>query len=226
MPTPVPFLPPADLHDIVRGMAVVCRLYDKADPDVTFRLDPALGAAVGRWRDFDGNSCHLLFSPDGAVLLGFDGASPMAPAARAADTGEFEAFPGLYDQLPAALRHHLDADPFADDGFDLREVTFALWNTAKTKDWQKGDGIAYPARPGGDPDGQAAVLAKLRAYYSDFPGAFEETYQWDLDPDAVTDLLSGDRVSLNVVRALKPDSKDLLDAKRWLGDMGFVVDGG
>lgn len=225
MPTPVPFLPPADLHDIVRGMAVVCRLYDKADPDVTFRLDPPRPAGVGAWKDFDGNSCHFLFTPDGAVLLGFDSTSPMTPQARAADTGDFDAFPGLYDQLPAVLKGHLDADPFAEDGFDAREVTLVLWTTAKTKDWQKGDAIAYPARPDGDPDGQKLLLAKLKAYYDDFPGAFEENYQWDLDPDAVTDLLSGDRISLNVVRGLKPDYKELPDAKEWLAEMGFVVDG-
>ncbi len=224
MPTTVTFLPPADLHDIVRGMAVVCQLYDKADPDVSFRYDPDRKVAVGAWRDFDGNSAHALFTPDGAVLLGFAGDSPMAPAARAADTGDFDAFPGLYDQLPPALKAHVDADPFAADGFDSREVTFVLWNTVKTKDWQKGSDIAFP--PGGDPDGQKRVLAKLKAYYTDFPAAFEESYQWDLDPDAVTDLLSGDRVSLNVVRTLKPDSKDLPEAKDWLTEMGFVVDGG
>ena len=144
MPTTVPFLPPADLHDIVRGMAVVCRLYDKADPDVSFRLDPDRKVALGAWRDFDGNSAHLLFTPAGAVLLGFAGDSPMAPAARAADTGEFEPFPGLYDQLPAALKAHVDADPFADDGFDAREVTLVLWSTAKTKDWQKSDAVEFP----------------------------------------------------------------------------------
>jgi hypothetical protein len=224
MPLTVPFLPPADLHDIVRGMAVVCRLYDKADPDVTFRLDHQRRAGLGTWRDFDGNSAHLLFTPDGAVLLGYAAASPLTPAARAADTGEFDAFPGLYDQMPAVLREHVDADPFAEHGFDPREVTLVLWNTAKTRDWQKGDAIPLP--PGPDPDGQKLILGKLKAFYTDFPGAFEETYRWDLDPDAVTDLLSGDRVSLNVVRALKPDSKELFEAKGWLGGMGFVVDGG
>jgi hypothetical protein len=225
MPTPVPFLPPADLHDIARGMAVVCRLYDKADPDVVFRLDRDRQAAVGRWRDFDGNSCHFLFTPAGAVLLGYAADSPLAPAARAADTGEFDAYPGLYEQLPPALHEHLNADPFADDGFDPREVTLVLWNTGKTKDWQKGDAIALPPGAGPDADGQKHLLGKLKAYYDDFPAAFEETYNWDLDGDAVTDLLSGDRISLAVVRGIKPDLKELPEAKAWLAEMGFVVDG-
>jgi hypothetical protein len=223
MPTTVAFLPPADLHDIVRGMAVVCRLFDKADPDVTFRLDKSLGAAVGSWKDFAGNSCHFLFCPDGAAVLGFDQASPMSPNVTAADTGDFATWPGVYDHFPQVLADRLDADPFA-DGFDRREVTFALWNPGRGKDWQMGD-IQFPARDGGDPDGRKVVLGQLKAYYDDFPAAFEETYHWDLEPDAVADLLSGDRLSLAVIRQLKPDANPL-EAKRWLADMGFVTDGG
>ncbi len=223
MPTAVPFIPSADLHDIARGMAVVCRLYDTADPDVSFRLAPESGVGLGLWKDFDGNSAHLLFTPDGAVLLGFATASPLNPAVRAADTGDFDAYPGLYEQLPAVLKKHLEADPFAADGFDRRAVTLVLWNTTKTKDWQKGSGVKLPAGP--DADGQKLILGKLKAYYNDFPAAFEENYQWDLDAEAVIDLLSGDRVSLNVVRLLKPDNKDAAEAKDWLTGMGFVVDG-
>lgn len=223
MPTTVPFLAPADLHDIVRGMAVVCRLFDKVDPDAHFRLDKELHAAVGSWKDFAGNSCHFLFTPDGAAILGFDHESPMSPHATSADTGDFQTWPGIYDQFPKALVDRLAADPFA-DGFDMREVTFALWNTARTKDWQKGD-VTPPDRPGGDPDGQKLILGKLKAYYDDFPAAFEEMYHWDVDPDAVADLLSGDRLGLEVVRRLKPDANPL-EAKRWLPEMGFVLDGG
>ena len=65
-------------------MAVVCRLFDKVDPDVHFRLDRGLHAAVGSWKDFAGNSCHFLFTPDGAAILGFDHDSPMSPHATAA----------------------------------------------------------------------------------------------------------------------------------------------
>ena len=220
MPETVRFLTPNDLHDIVRGMAVVARLYDK-DPDVQFRLDQESRAGVGSWRDFAGNTCHVLFSPDGSAILGFAQDSPMNPHAASTGPEDFKAFPGVYDQVPPPLLDRIRATPF-DDLFDPEEVTFCLWNVGTGRDWQKGD-VAYPPQPGGDPDGQALILGKLKGYYDDFSGQFEATYNWDVDPDAVADLLSGDRVSLTCVRALKPDANPL-EARRWLPEMGFVVD--
>ena len=221
MPETVRFLTPADLHDIVRGMAVVARLYDP-DPDVRFRLDPETRSAVGVWHDFAGNACHFLFSPDGSAVLGFDHESPMSPHATAAGPEDMRAFPGVYDQVPPALLARIRGDDLAADLFDPEEVTFCLWNVGSGRDWQKGD-IAYPPRDNGDPDGQKYILGRLKGYYDDFSGQFEETYHWDVDPDAVADLLSGDRISLTCVRALKPDANPL-EARRWLPEMGFVVD--
>lgn len=221
MPQTVRFLSPADLHDIVRGMAVVARLYDK-DPDVRFRLDQHTRAAVGVWHDFVGNACHLLFTPDGSAILGFDHESPMYNPDLDAGPGEAQAFAGIYDHVPPALLARIQGDDLAADLFDPADVTFCLWNVGGGRDWQKGD-IAYPPRANGDPDGQKHILATLKAYYDDFSGQFEETYNWDIDPDAVADLLSGDRVSLTCIRALKPDANPL-EARRWLPEMGFVVD--
>jgi hypothetical protein len=221
MPETVRFLSPTDLHDIVRGMAVVAKLYDR-DPDVRFRLDKESGQGLGAWKDFDGNECHFLFTPDGSLILGFDHASPMSPHATAAETGDFNTWPGLYDHLPDKLKARLEADPGFDDAFDYREVTFALWTTGQTRDWQKGD-VKYPPRDNGDPDGQKYVLGRIKAFYDDFCAEFEEKYNWDLDPDAVADLLSGDRVSLTCIRGLKADA-NLAEARKWLPEMGFVVD--
>lgn len=220
MPQTVRFLTPNDLHDIVRGMAVIAKLYD-TDPDVRFRLDKASGSAVGVWNDMAGNNCHFLFSPDGSAILGFDHESPMSPHATGAGPEDMRAFPGVYDQVPPALMTRIRED-LTEDLFDPEEVTFCLWNTASSRDWQKGD-IQYPPRAGGSPDGQDKILATLKAYYDDFCGQFEETYNWDLDPDAVADLLSGDRISLSCVRGLKKDANPL-EARKWLPEMGFVLD--
>ena len=145
----------------------------------------------------------------------------MSPHVTSADTGDFQVWPGIYDDVPEAIRNRIRDDPFA-DGFDYREVTFCLWNTGTTKEWQKGD-INYPPVNGADPDGQMRILSRIRAFYNDFAGAFEETYNWELDPDAVVDLLSGDRVSLGVIRKLNP-SANPLEARRWMPEMGFVLD--
>lgn len=222
MPVPVRFLSPNDLHDIVRGMAVIARLYDPQDPDIRFHLDQETSAALGIWKDFDGNECHFLFSPEGSLVMGFDHASPMSPHVTMAETGDFQPWAGIYDTLPPALKTRLENDPPYDDAFDYKEVTFCLWNVGNTREWQKGD-VQYPPRDNNDPDGQAYVLGRIKEFYEDFCGAFEEHYNWDLDPDHVADLLSGDRVSLTCIKGLKPDT-NVLEARKWMSTMGFVID--
>ena len=221
MPVTVPFLTPNDLHDIVRGMAVVSKLYD-TDPDARFRLDQEAGEALGAWKDFDGNSAHFVFSPDGSAILGFLQKSPLNPLAGAADPALVSAPPGVYDSVPAPLRERIRMALF-DDLFEPEAVTFCLWNTGKGKVWQKGD-VPVPAGSPADADGQQYILGRLKRFYDDFSGEFEDVYNWDLDPDAVADLLSGDRLSLALIRSLKADANPL-EAKRWLPEMGFVVDG-
>jgi hypothetical protein len=221
MPQTFRFLTPTDLHDIVRGMAVIAKLYDP-DPDIRFRLNLEKKSAIGVWNDFDGNNCHCLFSPDGSVILGFDHESPMSPHARAEGPENFQAYPGIYNQVPPVLMNRIRED-LAEDLFDPEEVTFCLWNTGNTRDWQKGD-IEYPPHEQGDADGQAKILQSLSGFYNDFCAQFEETYNWDLDPDAVADLLSGDRISLSCIRGLKKDANPL-EARQWLPTMGFVVEG-
>jgi len=221
MPT-TRYLSANDLHDIVRGMAVVSKLHDP-DPDTRFKLDPAAsGVGLGAWKDFDGNECHFLFSPDGAVLLGFDHASPMSPHATTAETGDFTTWPGIYDNMPEKLMARLTGDLPWDDAFDYREVTLALWLVGSGREWTKGT-IKYPPRDNKDPDGQAYLLAAIKAYEVDFPGEFEKQYNWDLDPDAVADLLSGDKISMTCIKAMKSDA-NLPEVRKWLPEMGFVVD--
>ena len=220
MPT-TRFLSANDLHDIVRGMAVICKLHDP-DPDVRFKLDTASGCGLGIWKDFDGNECHFLFSPDGNLMMGFDHASPMSPHATAAESGDFTTWPGVIDSVPEKLVNKLKDNLPWDDAFDYREVTFCLWLTGNGREWTKGS-IKFPPRDNKDPDGQAYVFAALKAYLDDFCGEFESKYNWDLDPDSVADLLSGDRISLTCVRGLKADV-NVVEARAWLTEMGFIVD--
>ena len=222
MPETVTFLTPTDLHDIVRGMAVVAKLYD-AEPDVEFSLDPETKAAVAAWKDVHGNNCHFLFSPEGSVILGFLQASPMNPHAYSTGPDDFNAWQGIYNEMPEALVDRVSANPFG-EMFDPEEVTFVLWNTGKTKQWKKGNKIDYPPADTSDVDGQELILERIKGYYNDFCAEFEDNYNWDLDPDAVADMLSGDRVSLSCIRGLKPDSNPA-EAREWLPEMGFIIDG-
>ncbi len=200
MPEEVEFLTPADLRDILRGMAAVSLLHEGPSGyrDHWFRI--AGDIAVAEWGDFAGNRCHFLFHPAGSVILGFDHESPMSP--HATDGPEFRAWPGVYESLPAQLADALVAQPFGPE-FDPREVTFCLWNRSGKKVWEKGE-IAYPEREYDDPDGEGYILDCVRNYYIDFASEFQERYHWDLDEDAVAELLSGDEITRDCLQRLKP----------------------
>ncbi len=220
MPEMVGFLTPGDLHDVVRGMAVVCRLYDE-HPDVRFGFDWATAGAAAGWQDFAGNTCHFLFGPDRHIVLGFDHESPMSPHAFATGPDDFHAWPGVYDQLPPPLLDRVRVNPFG-SSFDPAEVTFCLWNRGRAPDWQKGD-IVYPERDHGDPDGQSYILNWFVNYRDDFAGRFAKTYQWKLDLHAVAELLSGDHLTPACLRGLKPDC-DPPACRPWLAEMGFALE--
>src|SRR5438045_2951244 len=126
MPKTVEFLTPAALRATLRGMAVVQLLFHKREPDSWFRLRPDGVTAVAGWNDFSGNTCHFLFAPGGAVVLGFDHEAPMSP--HASDKpGALETWPGVYDSLPKPLMKIIEENPFGGD-FDTEVVTLCLWN--------------------------------------------------------------------------------------------------
>jgi hypothetical protein len=216
VPEAVEFLRPADLRDVLRGMAVVSLLHKGPSGYRDHWFQITGDTAVAEWGDFAGNTCHFLFHLTGSVILGFDHESPMSP--HATNGQEFRAWPGVYESLPAALADALAAKPFGPE-FDLREVTFCLWNQSGTKIWEKGD-IAYPEREYGDPDGQRYILGYLRDYYLDFVGEFREIYHWELDEDAVAELLSGDEITRDCLQRLKPDCDPAAVASE-LAAMGF-----
>jgi hypothetical protein len=219
VPEAVEFLTPADLRDVLRGMAAVSLV---CEGPAGFRDHWFLATgdtAIAQWGDFAGNRCHFLFHPTGSVILGFDHESPMSP--HAIEGPDFRAWPGVYESLPTELMTAIQAKPFEpiEPELDLCEVTFCLWNQTDSDVWQKGD-IEYPKRDFGDPDGQRYILRWLGRYAADFAGTFLETYKWELDEDAVAELLSGDEITRACLQHLKPGGDPDAVASE-LAAMGF-----
>lgn len=202
MPVEHKFVEPARLRATLRAMAVVQILFSKRFPDSWFSLTPDGESAIALWGDFAGNNCHFLFTPAGSVLLGFDHESPMSPHATCTGIDDFRPWPGVYDSLPELLLEAIHVNPFGDE-FDYREVTLCLWNETTRKMWQKGD-IEYPERDYGDPDGESYLLGWLADYAEDPVGKFATVYGWEVDPDAMTELLSGDYITRECLTTLKP----------------------
>lgn len=215
----VTFLTPADLRDTVRAMAVISLLHDK-NRDVRFWHDPSIPADVSTWKDVLGNECRFVFHKAGAVIVGFDPKSALNPFTRAETPDQIAAYPGVYDALPAALGTVLQAQPF-DDESEYHTATFCIWNTGKTKTWTKGS-VSAPAGSGKDADGQEHLLGRIRGYYADFATECLNMDKVELDEDAVTELLSGDEISAECLKKLKP-KLDVDDVREDLVMMGFVI---
>ena len=215
----VTFLTPADLRDTVRAMAVISLLHDK-NRDVRFWHDPSIPADIATWKDVLGNECRFLFHKAGAVIVGFDPKSALNPFTRAESPDQIAAFAGVYDALPGALAAVLQAQPF-DDESEYHTATFCIWNTGKTKVWTKGS-VTAPAGSGKDADGQEHLLGRIRGYYTDFATEFLNMDKVELDEDAVTELLSGDEISADCLKKLKP-KLDVDEVREDLVMMGFVI---
>lgn len=219
MPVTVEFVTPVDLRDILRGMAVVSLLRSRY-ADHEFRFDALTDTVTAVWHDFAGNRAHFLFVPAGSVILGFDHESPMSPHATCTGPHDFRAWPGVYESLPSGLMEAVRMNPFGPD-WDVREVTFCLWNQTPGRVWTKGD-IEYPDRDHGDSDGQGYILSCVRKYYLDLAAEFRERYRWELDEGAVAELLSGDEIKADCLRRLAPGC-DVGAARSALEAMGFRI---
>lgn len=90
------------------------------------------------------------------LIRGFDHESEMSPYG----TDDEEVWPGVIDEVPAALRPLLDEPAFFDEGIDVPRVTVCLWWEPGDTAWRTGSAIAYPAGSE-DPDGSGFLFHLL-----------------------------------------------------------------
>lgn len=113
-----------------------------------------------------GDHLYALFSPQGAILKGFDHESCLSPYQY--EDGQIAA--GIYDQVPPELLALLDQETEKDD------VTFCLWQLAGQRQWQSGQVVLPDAcwqEDARQPDDGGRSLL-LRYIFADA----EEWYQW------------------------------------------------
>jgi len=161
------------------------------------------GEAMGAFKNGSGDFFVAWFSSRGAVVRGFDHECVMSPFQRDPPT----IWPGLLDEVPAALEYALREPAFGDT-----ELTFCFWNTGQG--WLGAD-CQRPA--GGDPDGAAHVLACLVA---SFPRWARDYYGDELALAPLAAVWRGDPLSPALVRALNPDA-DLVAVRAEARDLGW-----
>jgi hypothetical protein len=133
-----------------------------------FSFDPMSrpGQRVAKMEAATGDGWLIWFSPEGVVIRGFDHESPVSPWRR----NPVEPWPGLFDGLPAKLRH---GPRLKVEG--VESITFCLWWDVGDPGWRTGV-VAQPDAKYGDPDGSGWLLAELVAPVA-YQGHAEEVHE-------------------------------------------------
>ncbi|MGN5632527.1 hypothetical protein [Streptomyces sp. AC154] len=193
---------PVELHAHLRALAVLeTAIAD--DPQYcyyTFDATWGPGEEAALMENGSGDDFSVLFTPAGVLIRGFDHESAMSPYG----TDDEQVWPGVIDEVPAALRPLLDEPAFCDEGIDAPRVTVCLWRETGDTAWRTGSGIDFP--PGGeDPDGSGFLFHLLADRSPEAVQAhFEDYYERSVPLEAVRHVLAGHPLTPAVATALNP----------------------
>ncbi|MFE7468243.1 hypothetical protein ACFU6R_29650 [Streptomyces sp. NPDC057499] len=193
---------PAELRAHLRALAVLDAAIGD-DPQYccyTFDADWGPGEEAALMSNGSGDEFSVLFTPAGVLVRGFDHESTMSPYAR----DDERVWPGVLDDVPAALRPPLDEPAFWDEVIDAPHVTACIWRETTDTAWRTGSAIAFPP-DNESPDG-AGHLFHLLADRS--PEAvqshFADYYERPVPLEAVRHVLAGHPLTPSVAGALAP----------------------
>jgi hypothetical protein len=147
-----------------------------------------------------GDDFSVLFTPAGVLIRGFGHESEMSPYG----TDDEQVWPGVIDEVPAALSPLLNEPAFCDEGIDAPRVTACLWRETGDTAWRTGSAIAFP--PGSeDPDGSGFLFHLLADRSPETVQAhFEDYYERPVPLDAVRHVLAGLPLTPVITAALNP----------------------
>ncbi|MEV7233955.1 hypothetical protein AB0N06_08165 [Streptomyces sp. NPDC051020] len=147
-----------------------------------------------------GDDFSVFFTPAGVLIRGFDHESQMSPYG----TDDERVWPGVIDDVPAALRPLLDEPAFRDEGIDAPRVTACLWRETGDTVWHTGSTIAFPA-DSEDPDGSGFLFHLLTDRSPEAVQAhFEDYYERPVPIDAIRHILAGHPLAPAIAGALNP----------------------
>lgn len=195
---------PDELRAHLRALAVLDATIGD-DPDdccYTFDADWGPGEEAALMDNGSGDDFSVLFTPAGVLIRGFDHESRMSPYG----TDDEEVWPGVIDEVPAALSPLLDEPAFFEEGIDVPRVTTCLWRTNGYTEWHTGSDIDFP--PGvEDPDGSAYLFRLLTDRSPEaVQSYFEDYYERPVPLDAVRHVLSGRPLTAAITAALGPNA--------------------
>lgn len=196
---------PARLRAHLRALAVLDATIGD-DPRFcryTFDATWAPGKEVALMENGSGDDFSVVFTPAGVLIRGFDHESEMSPYG----TDDEQVWPGVIDEVPAALRPLLDEPAFHDECIGAPRVTACLWRETHDTVWRAGSTITFPAGSK-DPDGSGFLFWILVNRSPETVRAhFEDYYERPVPLDAVRHVLAGHPLTPAITTALNPAAR-------------------
>ncbi|MGX9883906.1 hypothetical protein [Streptomyces sp. NPDC002276] len=193
---------PAELRVHLRALADLDSTIgdDEEFLQYTFHADWGPEAEAARMVTGSGDEFAVLFTPAGVLVFGFAHESEMSPYG----TDDEEVWPGVIDDVPAALRPLLDDPAFHDESSGVHPITVCLWRETGDTAWRAGPAIEFPV--GNEhPDGSDSLFHLLTDRSPDTVRAhFEDYYERAVPLDAVRHVLAGHPVTPEITTALAP----------------------
>ncbi|MET8974629.1 hypothetical protein ABZX85_03330 [Streptomyces sp. NPDC004539] len=193
---------PAELRAHLNALAVLdatisddprCCIY-------TFAATRGPGGETALMMNGAGDEFSVHFTPAGVLIRGFDHESEMSPYG----TDDEQVWPGVIDEVPAALRPILDDPALHDEGIDAPRVTACLWQETGDTSWRTGQAISFPSGRV-DPDGSGFLFRLLTDRSPEaVQGHFADDYERPVPLDAVRHVLAGRPLTPAIVTALNP----------------------
>jgi len=162
-------------------------------------------------RNGSGDTYHILFNQQGAIIKGFVHDSPMGRFVT--ETGKV--WSGILDQLPDEFNAGFLDEP----AFVIDETSFCVWRQYGEKQWNIGD-ITYQA--GKDPDGSAYLLAFLEddpIRYRDWAVSY---YEIEIPLDAVKSLFRHIPLTDSLIFKINPN-RPLDDLREDLAEIEYPL---
>ncbi|MFJ6634785.1 hypothetical protein ACIQMR_25835 [Streptomyces sp. NPDC091376] len=193
---------PAELRAHLRALAVLDAAIGSDPRFCCYTFDAAWGPGqeAALMENGSGDDFSVVFTSAGALIRGFDHESEMSPYA----TDDEQVWPGVIDEVPAALRPLLDEPAFCDEGIDAPRVTTCLWRETGDTAWRTGSAIAFPSGSE-DPDGSGFLFPLLTDRSPEAVQAyFEDYYERPVPLDAIRRILGGHTLTPAIAAALNP----------------------
>ncbi|MFJ9248064.1 hypothetical protein [Streptomyces sp. NPDC101776] len=190
---------PAELRVHLRALAVLDATIGDDPQFVEYTFDANWGPdeEAALMDNGSGDDFSVLFTPAGVLIRGFDHESKMSPYG----TDDGQVWPGVVDDVPAALRPSLDDPAFTDQHLGVPRVTACLWRETGDTAWRTGSAIDFPADYG-YADGADHLFHLLTDRSPEKVQAhFEDYYERPVPLDAVRHVLAGHPVTPAITTA-------------------------